>query len=113
MPTNVSQLLSIIHRYNPENDTIPNGPRVTWAEGALADAVVALAEHIDHLQQQVDRLEAMVQSHEALTQRATPPEAAEFPHGEFPNYFELKHEAEFSGPQFNVIEDDGPDAEGE
>lgn len=39
----------IIRRYNPENDTNPNGPMVTWAEYSLAEAIKTLADAIDEL----------------------------------------------------------------
>lgn len=39
----------ILNRYDPENDTYPNGPRVTWAEFYLADAVKLLADAVDEL----------------------------------------------------------------
>jgi hypothetical protein len=37
--------------YNPEFDCIPNGPEVTWASAALANAVLELAERVETLEQ--------------------------------------------------------------
>lgn len=50
----------IENRYDPdhdiENDLIPNGPYVTWAEMDLANAVLTLIEHIKELKEQLDLL---------------------------------------------------------
>ena len=42
-------------RYNPENDLIPGGPLVTWAE--LRCAVITLLEEVEELTERIDELE--------------------------------------------------------
>lgn len=37
-------------RYNPEFDIIPDGPRVTWAEAELAEAIKSLLARIKVLE---------------------------------------------------------------
>lgn len=43
-------LREIEHRYDPNNDYIPDGPPVTWAEWYLRQAVVELFERIEKLE---------------------------------------------------------------
>ena len=40
-------------RYDPENDTIPNAPRVTHTDKLLCDMISDLAEKIDSLEEKV------------------------------------------------------------
>ena len=47
----------IENRYNGDNDMIPNGPMVTWAEYDLMQAVKVLIGHIDVLYQRIGELE--------------------------------------------------------
>ncbi|MEM5786531.1 MAG: hypothetical protein AAGU11_04385 [Syntrophobacteraceae bacterium] len=49
---------SLEHRYNPENDTIPGAPSVTWADNQLLDLIKYLAGKVDYLQKQIDELKA-------------------------------------------------------
>ena len=44
-------------RHNPEFDVIPDGPRVTWAEAELADAIKQLLIRIKDLEAQIERLQ--------------------------------------------------------
>lgn len=41
-------------RYNPENDTIPGAPSVTWADDQLVDMIEKLVIAVEHLQGIVD-----------------------------------------------------------
>lgn len=54
---------TIKHRYDPEYDTRPDGPPVTWAEHGLALDVERLEERLDRLQGLLEKLGA---SHEVL-----------------------------------------------
>ena len=52
-----AMLQRIRSRYDAEFDLIPNGPRVTWAEEDLADAVERLLHRVEELEAQVARLQ--------------------------------------------------------
>jgi len=54
-----SIIQKIENRYNPEFDVIINGPRVTWAEAELAEAVKTLLARVVVLEAE---LAAMKQS---------------------------------------------------
>lgn len=41
---------NIFNRYNPENDTRPDGPPVTWAEYALANRIQQLEKRLEKLE---------------------------------------------------------------
>lgn len=47
----------IDHRYNPENDTIPNTPSVTWTDKELLDIVNNILTMLDVLQNRITQLE--------------------------------------------------------
>lgn len=56
--TAIQPILDKIQRhYDPEFDMIPNGPRVTWAESDLADAIATLLHRVEELEEQVTRLQ--------------------------------------------------------
>lgn len=50
------RLDKIDNRYNPEFDCIKDGPRVTWAEAELSEAVRQLLYVITDLQKQITEL---------------------------------------------------------
>jgi len=51
---NVNALIERVeNRYNPENDTIPGAPSVTWADSQLLDIVKTLAMQVQDLQDQI------------------------------------------------------------
>ena len=50
-------LQRIINQYDPENDLIPGGPRVTWAEMELAEAVTALLDRVTKLEAKIKQME--------------------------------------------------------
>lgn len=55
----------IHRRYNAENDTIPGGPMVTWAECDLAVVVGELFSTIETLQDAVIELDNRIKKLEA------------------------------------------------
>lgn len=48
------ELERIARQYNAEHDTNPDGPRVTWAEYILLQAVKALAADFEELARRVE-----------------------------------------------------------
>lgn len=55
---NISSLERIINRHDPENDLIPDGPRVTWAEVDLAEFVLKLVDRVAELEAEIKRLKS-------------------------------------------------------
>lgn len=51
----------VINRYDPENDLLPGGPYVTWAEYELAEELRYANTRIKVLEQRIARLEAKLQ----------------------------------------------------
>jgi len=48
----------IENRYDPEFDLIPDGPRVTWAEAELAEAIKSLLARIAALEAELQSMKA-------------------------------------------------------
>jgi len=47
-------------RYNPENDTIPGAPIVTWADSYILDIISVMANVIETQQATIERHEALI-----------------------------------------------------
>ena len=52
----INDLQSIERRYNGDNDMIPGGPDVTWAEMKLAGNLIRLADKVQDLQNQINEI---------------------------------------------------------
>lgn len=54
---NIESIIQKIEgRYDPEFDLIPDGPRVTWAEAELAEAIKALLARIKVLEAELQSM---------------------------------------------------------
>lgn len=52
-----NRIEAIERRYDPENDTIPGAPAVTWADGQLLDCIERLVDVVEDLQDQINTLQ--------------------------------------------------------
>lgn len=60
-------LVKIDNRYNPERDTIPGGPMVTWAEYDLSQAIKELTQAVELLEKRVAVLEEGKITHRSIS----------------------------------------------
>lgn len=51
----------ILGRYNPENDTIPGAPSVTWTDQQLMECIDRLVIVVEDLQDQIQALDEKIE----------------------------------------------------